>query len=105
MDFFKKMTVTEDDRQAYHDRGWLAGNLISFIPEIDAPIVEGSIVLCFESQLVARLGLPPNKFLSSILNYLGCSLVHLNPNVVSVLSRFVILCECWLRIPSDTILF
>jgi hypothetical protein len=39
------------------------------------------------------------------MNYLGCSLVHLNANVVSTLSSFVMLCECWLGIPSDTSLF
>jgi hypothetical protein len=104
-DFFKKMTITEDDHKAYHDCGWLAGNLLSFIPEIDVPTVEGSTILYFESQLVAGLGLPPSKFLSSIMNYLGCSLVHLNPNVVSALSNFVMLCECWLGIPLETSLF
>jgi hypothetical protein len=72
--FFKKMTVTEDDCKAYHDRGWLAGNLLSIIPEVVVPSVEGSIVLFFESQLVAGLGLPPSKFLSSIMNYLGCAI-------------------------------
>ena len=104
-DFFKKTTVTENDRQAYHDCGWLTGNLISFIPEVDVPTVEGSTILCFESQLAAGLGLPPSKFLSSIMNYLGCSLVHLNSNAVSALSSFVMLCECWLGIPPDTSLF
>jgi hypothetical protein len=104
-DFFKKTTVTEDDRRAYHDRGWLTGNLVSFIPEVDVPTIEGSIILCFESQLAAGLGLPPSKFLSSIMNYLGCSLVHLNPNAVSTLSSFVMLCDYWLGIPPDTSLF
>jgi hypothetical protein len=93
-DFFKKTTVTEDDCKAYHNHGWLPGNLLSFILEIDVPTIEGSTVLCFESQLVARLGLPPSKFLFSIMNYLGCSLVHLNPNTVFTLSSFVMLCEC-----------
>jgi hypothetical protein len=93
-DFFKKTTVTEDDCKAYHNHGWLPGNLLSFILEIDVPTVEGSTVLCFESQLVARLGLPPSKFLFSIMNYLGCSLVHLNPNTIFTLSSFVMLCEC-----------
>jgi hypothetical protein len=104
-DFFKKTTVTEDDRRAYHDRGWLTDNLVSFIPEVDVPTVESSTILCFESQLAARLGLPPSKFLSSIMNYLGCSLVHLNANVVSTLSSFVMLYECWLGIPPNTSLF
>jgi hypothetical protein len=104
-DFFKKMIMTEDDRRAYHDRRWLTCNLVSLIPEVDVPTVEGSTVLCFESQLVAGLGLPPSKFLSSIMNYLECSLVHLNPNTVSAFSSFVMLCECWLGISPDTSLF
>jgi hypothetical protein len=103
-DFFKK-TVTEDDRRAYHDRGWLTGNLVSFIPEVDVPTVEGSTISCFESQLAAGVGLSPSKFLLSIMNYLGCSLVHLNSNAVSALSSFVMLCECWLGITPDTSLF
>jgi hypothetical protein len=104
-DFFKKTIVTEDDRRAYHDCEWLAGNLVSFISEIDVPTVKDSTILCFESQLTAGVGLPPNKFLSSIINYLECLLVHLNTNVVSALSSFIMLCECWLEIPSDTSLF
>jgi hypothetical protein len=97
--------VTEDDRRAYHDRGWLASNLVSFIPEVDVPTFEGSTILCFESQLAVGVELPSSKFLSSIMNYLECSLVHLNTNVVSALSSFVMLCECWLGIPLDTSLF
>jgi hypothetical protein len=104
-DFFKKTIVTEADRQAYHDLGWLSGNLISFIPEVDVPTVEGSTVLSFECQLAAGLGLPPSKFLFSIMSYLGCFLVHLNANAVSALSSFAMLCECWLGIPLDTSLF
>jgi hypothetical protein len=104
-DFFKKTIVTEADHHTYHDLGWLSGNLISFIPEVDVPTVDGSTVLCFECQLAARLGLPPSKFLSSVMSYLGCSLVHLNANVVSALRSFAILCECWLGIPPDTSLF
>jgi hypothetical protein len=56
-DFFKKMTLTKDDRRAYHERGWLTRNLVSFIPEAEAPTVEGSTILCFESQLTAGLRL------------------------------------------------
>jgi hypothetical protein len=51
------------------------------------------------------LGLSPSKFLVSILNYLGCELVHLNPTAITALSYFSMLCECWLRIPNDTSLF
>jgi hypothetical protein len=50
MDFFKKMIVTKDDHKACHDRVWLAGNCLSFIPEVDDPTVEGSTVRCFESS-------------------------------------------------------
>jgi hypothetical protein len=69
-DFFKKTTVTKDDHRAYHDRGWLADNLVSFILEVDVSTVESFIILYFESQLTAGLGLPSSKFLSSIMNYL-----------------------------------
>jgi hypothetical protein len=89
----------------YHDRGWLIINLVSFISEVDVPTVVGSTIIFFESQLAARIRLLPSKFLSSIMNYLGCSLVHLNSNAVSTLSSFVMLCECWLGIPLDTSLF
>jgi hypothetical protein len=41
-DLFKKMIMTEDDRRAYHDRGWLTGNLVSFIPEVDVPTIGAS---------------------------------------------------------------
>jgi hypothetical protein len=104
-DFFKKTTVTEDDRRVYYDHGWLTGNLVSFIPGVDVPTVDGSTIVYFESQLAAGVGLPPSKFLSSIMNYLGCSLVHLNSTVVSALSSFVMMCDCWLGIPPDTSLF
>jgi hypothetical protein len=68
-------------------------------------MIDKTIIVCFESHLVAGLGLPPSKFLVSILNYLRSELVHLNPNVITVLSCFSMLCECWLEIPPDTSLF
>jgi hypothetical protein len=66
-DFFKKTIVTEADRKTYHDLSWLSSNLISFIPEVDVPTVEGSTVLCFECQLAVGLGLPPSKFLYRVI--------------------------------------
>jgi hypothetical protein len=81
------------------------GSLLSFIPEVDVPTVDGSIVLCFESHLSAGLGLPPNKLLVSIMNFLGCSLMDFNPIAIAPLSSFAMLCECWLGIPSDSSLF
>jgi hypothetical protein len=64
-DFFKKTTVIEEDRLAYHKFGWLTGNLLSTIPEVDIPTVHDSTIVCFESYLAAGLGLPPSKFLCS----------------------------------------
>jgi hypothetical protein len=104
MDFFKKTTVIKEERQAFHDRGWLTGNVISTIPEVDVPTIHGSTILCFESHLLAGLGLPPSKFLVAIVNYLGCSLVHFKVNALAVLSSFMMLCKCWLGIPPDFIL-
>jgi hypothetical protein len=72
-DCFKKMMVTDSERQGYHDLGRLTSNLLSSIPEVDVPTINGSIVLCFKPHLIAGLGLPPSKFLVSIMNFLGCS--------------------------------
>jgi hypothetical protein len=104
-DFFMKTSVTDDECQAYHERGWLTGNIISSVHEVDIPTVEGSTVVCFESHLVAGLGLPPSKFLVTIIGYLNCELFHFNPNAISTLRTFVMLCECWLGIAPDTSLF
>jgi hypothetical protein len=104
-DFFKRTTVTEEELQAFHNRGWLIGNVISTIPEVDVPTVHGSTVLYFESHLLAGLGLSPSKILVAIMNYLGCSLVHFNANALAALSSFVMLCECWLGIPPGSSLF
>jgi hypothetical protein len=93
-DFVKKTSVTDDERQAYHERGWLTDNVISSVPEIDVPTVEGSADIYFESHLIARLGFLPNKFLVTIMDNLNCELFHFNPNAISVLSTFVMLCEC-----------
>jgi hypothetical protein len=70
------------------------GNLISSIPEVDVPTTHSMIVVCFESHLVAGLGLPPSKFLVAIMNFLGCELVYFNPNAIAALSCFTMLCEC-----------
>jgi hypothetical protein len=72
------------------------------ILEVDVPTVHESTIICFESYLVAGLGLPSSKFLSSIMNFLGCELVHFNHNVIDALNCFAMLYECWLGIPPDT---
>jgi hypothetical protein len=93
-DFFKKTSVTDGGCQAYHECGWLIGNVISSVPELDVPTVKGSTAICFESHLIAGLGLSPSKFLVTIMGYLNYELFHFNPNAISTLSTFVMLCEC-----------
>jgi hypothetical protein len=78
---------------------------MSTVPEVDVPTTHDSTVVCFESHLVAGLGLPPSKFLVAIMNFLGCELVHFSPNAITALSYFSMLCECWLGVPPDTSLF
>jgi hypothetical protein len=39
------------------------------------------------------------------MGYLNYELFHFNPNAISELSTFVMLCECWLGIMPDTSLF
>jgi hypothetical protein len=100
-----KSNISKANHQAYHDFGWLTGNLISSIPVVDVPTTHGSTVVCFESRLVAGLGLPPSKFLVAIMNFLWCELVHFNLNTITTLSHFMMLCECWLGIVLDINLF
>jgi hypothetical protein len=85
-DFFKGTTISEQQLQAFHNRGWLTANVISTIPEVDVPTVYGLTILCFMSYLLVRLGLLPSKFFATTMNYLDCSLVHFNANVLAVLS-------------------
>jgi hypothetical protein len=105
VEFFKKTIVTKEERKGYHDLGWVPGHLMSSISEVEFPTVDDSNVMCFESHLIAGLGLPPSKFLVTIMSNLGCGLVHFNPNAIAVLSCFAMLCECWLGIELDTSLF
>jgi hypothetical protein len=91
--YWKKSNVSEANHQAYHDFGWLTGNLTSSIPEVDIPTTHDSTVVCFESHLVTGLGLPPSKFLVGIMNFLECELVHFNPNAITALIYFMMLCE------------
>jgi hypothetical protein len=100
-DYWKKLTITKDDRSAYHTTGWLE----SIVPTVEYPTTDGSTVVCFESHLVTGLGIPPSKFFVAIMNFLECELVHLNPNAIAALSCFTMLCECWLGITPDTSLF
>jgi hypothetical protein len=105
VDYWKKMTITEDNRQAYHSFERLNGGLESTVPTVEYPTVDGTTVVCFESHLVAGLGLLPSKFLIAVMSHLGCELVHLNPNTIVALSYFTMLCECWLEIVLDTSIF
>jgi hypothetical protein len=104
-DFFKKMSITNEEHQACHNRGWLPRNIISTILEVDIPTIEGSTIVYFEPHLVAGLGVPPSKFLVNIMGYLNYELFHFNPNAISTHSSFVMLCECWLGNALDKSLF
>jgi hypothetical protein len=78
---------------------------MSSIQEVEFPTVDDSNVMCFESHLVAGLGLPPSKLLVTIMSNLGWELVHFNPIAITALSYFTMLSECWLGIAPDTNLF
>jgi hypothetical protein len=104
-DYKKKSMVTEVDLAAYYTTGQLLGGVISSSSDLGFLTIDNTTIICFESHLIARLGLPPSMFLLSILNFLRCELVHLNPNAITALSCFIMMCECWLRIDPDTTLF
>jgi hypothetical protein len=105
INYWKKTMVAKADRQAYHSFGWLNGELESSVPTMEYTIVHSTTVVCFKLHLIAGLGLLPSKFLVPVMSHLGCELVHLNPNAISALSRFTMLCECWLGIAPNNSLF
>jgi hypothetical protein len=72
---------------------------------LDFSMINRTNIVYFESHLICGLGLPPIKFLVSVLNYIRCELIHLHLNAISVLSCFTMLCECSLGIPPDISLF
>jgi hypothetical protein len=39
------------------------------------------------------------------MNYLGCELIHFNPNAITALSYFTMLCKYWMGIVPNTSLF
>jgi hypothetical protein len=90
---------------AYHATRWLPVLVRSSTTNLEFPTIVKTIIICFESHLMCGLGQPLSKFLVSILNYLGCELIHMNLNAITVLSCFSMLCECWLGIPPETSLF
>jgi hypothetical protein len=51
------------------------------------------------------LGLLSSKIMVSVLNYIGCEVVHLHPNAILALSYFSMLCVCCLGIPPNPRLF
>jgi hypothetical protein len=73
--------------------------------EVDFLTIHGSTVVCFESHLIAGHNLPPSRFLFAIMNFLGCELVHFNPNTITAFNCFSMSCDCWLGIPPNTSLF
>jgi hypothetical protein len=95
LEFFKKTIVIDGERALIMT---LVDCLVSTIPEVEIPTVRDSTVICFESHLIAGLGLPPNMFLVTIMSNHGCGLVHFNPNAIAALSCFTMPCECWLEI-------
>jgi hypothetical protein len=104
-DHWKKSTVIEADLAAYHAVDWLPGGVISSTSDLEFATIYKIIIACFKSHLITGLDLSPSKFLVSILNFLRCELVHLNPNTIAALSYFSMLCECCLWIAPDTSLF
>jgi hypothetical protein len=91
--------VIDKDIVAYHDASELPGGLVFTPTSLDFLTIDRINIVCFESHLMCGLGLPPSKFLVSVLNYMGCELVHRHPNAITILNCFSMLCEYWLGIP------
>lgn len=105
-DYWKKTCLTESDLTCFSAKGYLPDNTVRYIPEIkDYPLRKDLELPVFESHLIAGLGFPPSKFFESFCLFFNLEPLHLKTNVVSALSVFVMLCECWLGIPPCLKLF
>jgi hypothetical protein len=71
---WKAPMVTDKDISAYHVAGWLLGVLLCSPTTLYFLTINRTNIVCFESYLMCGLGLPPSKFLVSILNYCYCFL-------------------------------
>jgi hypothetical protein len=101
-EYWKVLAVIDKEIATYHDVGWLSRVLVCNSTTLDFPAIDRTNIVTFESHLMCGLR---SKFVVSILTHIGCELVHLNLNAISVLSCFCMLCECWLGTPPDTSLF
>jgi hypothetical protein len=61
--------VTDKDIANYHKADWLPGVLLYTPTTLDFPTIDRANIVSFELHLMRGLGLPPSKFLVSILNY------------------------------------
>jgi hypothetical protein len=92
--YWKVPTVTDKDIANFHDVGWLPGILLCTPTTLEFPSIDHTNIVCFESYLMCGLGIPPSKFLLTVLNYIGCELLYLHLNAIAALSCFSMLCEC-----------
>jgi hypothetical protein len=87
-EYWKAPTITEKGLSAYHAVGWLLGVMLYSTTSLDLPTIDQTNIVCFESYLMCGLGFPRSKFLVSILNYLKCKAIHLNPNAIGKILKY-----------------
>jgi hypothetical protein len=71
----------------------------------DIPTPKTEEIMVFSSFFQCGLGLPACDFLWGILDHYKIELVHLNPNSVLQIVVFVYLCEAFLGISPNFLLF
>jgi hypothetical protein len=71
----------------------------------DIPTPNTNEIVVFASFFQCGFGLPACDFLHGLLNHYQIDLVHLNSNSILQIAVFVHLCEAYLRIPPNFLLF
>jgi hypothetical protein len=71
----------------------------------DIPTPKTEEIMVFSSFFQRGLGLPACDFLWGILDHYKIELVHLNPNSIHQIVVFVYLCEAFLGISPNFLLF
>jgi hypothetical protein len=94
-------TATEEQIQSLADRGLLRPkSQVGWRPAAgeEFPMKGTSETIVFLAHIERGFGVPAGDFLRGLLHFYRIELVHLAPNLITIISTFIHLCEAYLGI-------
>ncbi|TVU36168.1 hypothetical protein EJB05_18087, partial [Eragrostis curvula] len=97
IDYWKPGEIDEKYILELRKTGWISDFIITKENKGDMCFsFDTTEIPVFESHMICGFNLPPSKFLERVCKFYKIELIHLKSQVVSLLSLFSTLCECWL---------